>query len=384
VNDDISLNVATCTPTTGGSAGPFGYTLTNHRKISGWTDVTLTRALDRFPSTFQVGFTERYPGSADVIVQPGDWVQVLLGADVVLTGFVDTFVPSYDGRQHMVRIAGSGKCQDLVDCSAFLPGGQILNQTVPNIAKTLCAPYGITVDIAPGTNVGDPIPQVVVLMGESVYSTLEILCRFKALLLYENAYGGLTFAAGGDGSSTTSTAIGTRVAASGLAEGINVLAASVEYSMGQRFSRIDAAYAGLDICKDIGDGGNVITSVYDGTVPRFRYHAVLSENVIGGEEVAKRRADWELAYRYGQSFKVRVTTDSWRDSAGALYEPNILIDVDLPSLKLPKKRWLVTEVTYRLSEGGTQTDLLIQPPESCYQQPTVLSPVPTDITAPAQ
>ena len=68
---------------------------------------------------------------------------------------------------------------------------------------------------------------------------------------------------------------------------------------------------------------------------------------------------------------VRVKTDNWRDSSGRLYEPNTLADVDIPSININGKLWLISDVTYRKSEAGTECDLLLMPPESFAVQPTL-------------
>ncbi|WP_186125720.1 phage baseplate assembly protein [Burkholderia gladioli] len=384
MNDDVTLKVASCTLNPTAKPGQETFTTSNARSITGWTDVSVSRGIERCPSSFDISYTEPYPGVSEILAQPGDWVQVMLGDDLVLTGFVDRYMPSYSGGHHSVRIVGRSKCQDLVDCAAFIDGNQLLNMTVDKIAAALCAPYGIGVSVAAGTDVGKPIEQVNVMVGETSYSVLELLCRYRALLLYDTPDGSLQLAAGGDAKASGPLAIGTRVAASGFTEGINVASAGLAMAMDGRFSRYDAAYQGLDTLRDIGEGGNIIATISDSSVPRFRYRAIISENVTGGREIALQRAQWEMAYRFGRSFQVRLATDSWRDSAGTLYEPNVLVDVDLPSLKLPKKRWLISDVTYRKDGQGTSADITIMPPQAFYQEPIILNPVGPDLTRVAQ
>ncbi|WP_124668921.1 phage baseplate assembly protein [Burkholderia seminalis] len=384
MNDDVTLKVATCTFNPTAKLGEETFTRSNTRSITGWTDVSVSRGIERCPSSFEVSYTEPYPGSSDILAQEGDWAQVMLGDDLVLTGFVDRGMPSYGDNQHVVRIVGRSKCQDLVDCSAFIEGGQLLNMTVDKIAAALCAPYGIASSVAAGTDIGAPIEQVNVMVGETPYAVLELLCRFRGLLLYDMPDGSLLFASGGPTANNSNTSIGTRVASSGFTEGVNVKSASRMGAMDGRFSQYDAAYQGLDTLRDIGDGGNIIAHVYDKTVPRFRYRAIISENVTGGKDIALQRANWEMAYRLGRSYQVRLVTDSWRDSAGALYEPNVLVDIDLPSLKLPKKRWLISDVTYKKDLQGTSAELTIMPPQAFYQEPIILNPVAPDFRQVAQ
>ncbi|AYQ89186.1 Mu P family protein [Burkholderia gladioli] len=379
--DDITLNVATCVRNKLAKLGDDTFTKTNPRTISGWLTVRMTRGIERCPSDFEVSYTEPYPGINDILVQEGDWVEVKLGADTVMTGFVDRCTISITSHEHSLRVNGRSRCQDIVDCAAYLPGGQLLNMTVDQIAAALCAPFGVTVSVAAGTDVGPPISQLNVAVGERPYDLLELICRYRGLLLYDMPDGNLMLAAGGDSKQSGPVAIGTRVTSSGFKEGINVESVTFVRSMDERYSQYDAAYAGLDTFKDSGDGGLIVAHGSDDTVPRFRYHAIISEQVAGGAAIAADRVNWEIAYRYGRSFPVRLVTDSWRDSAGDLYEPNVLVDIDLPSLKLPPKRWLIAEVTYRRDEQGTHAELLIMPPEAFYQEPIILNPVFPD-TAP--
>ena len=98
-----------------------------------------------------------------------------------------------------------------------------------------------------------------------------------------------------------------------------------------------------------------------------------------GQEVAKDRAAWEALRRWARSADVRLTTDSWRDSAGRLYSPNTLALVDIPSLKVSSKLWSLSEVTYRMSDAGTACEVSMMAPEGFLQQPTLLAPLPLDI-----
>jgi len=340
----------------------------------------LSRGIERCPSSFQVSFTEPLDGASDVIVQPGDEVEIYLGTDLVLSGFIDRYIPSYSKTDHTIRIEGRSKCQDLVDCSAKWTGLQFVSQPLLTIAQQLCAVYGVKVALAPGSNQGDPIAQLNIMVGESIYEVLERLCRFRGLLLYDQPDGSLLLASGGTQDGASASPIGTATAASGFQEGKNVLTATAVYGMDGRFSDYDAVRQSLDTCQDVGDAGNLIVRVEDPSVTRFRYRAIVAESVFGGPDVAIQRANWEMASRYGRSFQVRLTTDTWRDSAGTLWTPNTLVAIDLPNLKLTPRTWLISDVTYKRGADGTTCDLTIMPPEAFYQEPIILNPIAPDVT----
>ncbi|MFM0243780.1 phage baseplate assembly protein [Paraburkholderia sediminicola] len=379
MSDDLTLRLSTCTINPNAAPGQPTYTTSNSRSITGWLSVRVSRGIERCPSDFDVSFTEPFPAVNDVVANPGDFCQVLLGSDVVLTGFVDRYLPSYGKNEHVIRITGRSLCQDLVDCAAHWTGMQFVSQPILTIAQQLCAVYGVKVALAPGAIQGAPIAQLNIMVGESIYAVLERLCRFRGLLLYDQPDGSLLLASGGTQAGTTASAIGTATAASGFQEGVNVLTASAMYGMDGRFSQYDAVRQGLDTCQDVGDGGNLIATVHDPSVTRFRYRAIVSESVLGGQDVAVLRANWEMASRYGRSFQVRLTTDTWRDSAGTLWTPNTLVPIDLPNLKLAPKTWLISDVTYKRDPEGTTTDLVIMPPEAFSQEPIILNQIAPDV-----
>ncbi|HBO81680.1 MAG TPA: Mu P family protein, partial [Cupriavidus sp.] len=190
--------------------------------LAGWTSLRCTRGIERFPSDFELGMTELFPGQAnDFVVQPGDEFVLTIGGDSVVTGYIDRVVPSINANMHEIRVMGRGKCQDILDCAAEWPSGQISSCTALDIATKLAEPFGITVkcDID-GLTI---IPQQNILLGETAYEIIERSARFSQLLVYEDRYGDLILTQASD------TAM-----ASGVEEGVNLESASVERSMDQR------------------------------------------------------------------------------------------------------------------------------------------------------
>lgn len=336
------------------------------RELSGWEEVRVSRGVERAVSDFDVAMTEHFPGANQVVVQPGQSCEVYLGDDLVVTGYVDRYVPEFDARRHTVRLSGRGKCQDIVDCAAVWPGSQIMNGTVLAIAKTLCAPFGITVSAL--DDVGPVIPQTNLNMGDTPFDVIEPMARFRGLLMYDDPQGNLVFAR-----------VGKTAAASGFVQGENVEAAGVAYTLDQRFSDYGAFRVKFQAFADSGDEANLITDVQDADVPRYRPKFLVAETNDGGLDVAKRRANWEMVRRKGRSAAVHVVADSWRDSAGKLWTPNTLAPVNLPGLKLPLVTWLISEVNFIRSAGGTHARLVLMHPDSFIPQPFNYQPFPTDL-----
>ncbi|OOG61453.1 hypothetical protein B0E46_15870 [Rhodanobacter sp. B04] len=337
--------------------------------ISGWTDIRITRGIERCPSDFDIGLTELYPGELDkVIVAPGTPCTVQLGTDLVLTGYVDRFIPSFEAGQHSIHVMGRSKCSDLLDCSAQWPGGQISGASALGIAQQLANAYGITVQSSVS---GLPIiPQFNLMLGESAFEVIERISRYSAVLAYDMPDGSLQLAQ-----------VGSVNAASGFTEGQNVQRASIEYAVDQRYSIYQAFLQAVDVFQDLGNTGNLAATSKDPNVPRYRNLYIITEGSSGDPYgFAVKRASWECARRAGHSLMVRVTVDSWRDSAGALWAPNTLAPVQLPSLKLAADNFLIGEVTYmRSNDQGTTAELVLMPPDAFKPEPIILQPMFGDV-----
>lgn len=349
--------------------------------LAGWNYLRCTRGIERFPSDFEIGMTELFPGQAnDVVVQPGDECILTIGLDPVVTGYVDRVVPSINANMHEIRVTGRGKCQDLLDCAAQWPNGQISNCTAADIATKLAVPYNITVNC--DVDKLPIIPQQNIMLGETAYEIIERSSRFSALLVYEDPDGTLRM-----------TRAGTVVMSSGIQEGINMESAAVERSMDQRYSEIMAVMIGTNNLLDLNAVNAPVFTATDPNVTRHRRRVIIAEAGELGWDVGKQRALWEVARRRGRSEVVHVTVDNWRDIDGNLWEPNKLIDVLIPSMKVSGDqagtvpvRYLIAEVTYHLGLDGTHAELTLMAPEAFTPQPVLILPQYGDVigTVPQQ
>lgn len=351
----------------------------NGRDITGWQSIRVTRRMLGCPSDFDIGLTERYPTEASaILVEPGQPCQVLLDGDVVLTGYIDRYAAAVTPRQHQVRVVGRSKCEDVVDCHITpdqLQGMQVVTSSLLELAKKLCAPYGITAKSLTGDSVPVSPPQgggplrFNAILTETPFEIIERVARYAGVLVYDDADGNLVFAN-----------VGTSNMASGFALGVNIQNASCTFSMDGRFSEYLPCLMSVNFYGDKGVGGKVFPRVFDKGVPRFRQRIVVSEQFVTGTSLAEKRAQWEAARRLGQSQAVRLTCDSWRDSAGTLWQPNAYAPLDLPALKLsPSDPWVIGEVTYAMDQDrGTTADLMLMPKEAFLPEPTILAPFLSD------
>jgi len=342
--------------------------IVGNRAISGWQGIRVTRGIERLPSDFEIEMTELYPGEANAfVVQPGDSCQVKIGDDLVITGYIDRYSPSLSSRRHSIRIMGRGKCADLVDCSAEWPSGQISGATVLGIAQKLAAPYGISVSsqVAEETTI---IPQFNVCWGETPFSIIERLCRYRAMLAYDQPDGNLLL-----------SRVGVLAHSTGFAEGKNVESAHVLLTQDQRYSDYVVRMLSTSVFSDAGGNqGDILAHTEDKGVKRHRLKYIIE---TGGmvQDLGKMRGGWEAVRRFGRSAMVRIEADSWRDGDGKLWTPNQVVPVDLPSLRVGQKAWLISEVTFERGDRGTRAHLTIMPPDAFVPQPILLQPTYGDV-----
>jgi prophage tail gpP-like protein len=112
------------------------FTLTvDGRRYERWEEIRVTREIDRMCSDFNVAVSERLLGSApDFPLAPFLPCTVAIGGDVVLTGYVDNYLPDIKAERHSVRITGRSKTED-IDCTPDIPGGQFAGyKLTPSLA----------------------------------------------------------------------------------------------------------------------------------------------------------------------------------------------------------------------------------------------------------
>ena len=217
------------------------------------------------------------------------------------------------------------------------------------------------------------------------------------MLFYDNEYGNLVLAR-----------VGTTKAACGFQEGVNIIRAQGTFTLDQRFSFMAVRLQALAFLNDLGNqssvmypptGEPVVTYDKNGNptqwayfpadkgVVRFRNKNIISDYAltsVNGTQYMELLWKWETKRRYGRSFKVDLTTDSWRDSGGKLWTPNTLIDIAIPSIRmLNNVTYVISEVTYmRDDENGTTCQIVAMPPDAFNVQPIILVPITPDAGGP--
>lgn len=94
----------------------------NGREWNGWTSVRIGAGIERLARDFSVEITRQWPGDEGITtLQPriknGSKVEVLIGDELVITGWVEATPVRYDARSVSTGIAGRSLTADLIDCA---------------------------------------------------------------------------------------------------------------------------------------------------------------------------------------------------------------------------------------------------------------------------
>ena len=84
-----------------------------------WTSFSITTELNTISPAFSVGIVSKTT-SLRKIIDVGKVVQVKIGNDVVLTGYIEQTPVSYSATSANVGIAGRSKTCDLIDCTVMV------------------------------------------------------------------------------------------------------------------------------------------------------------------------------------------------------------------------------------------------------------------------
>lgn len=337
--------------------------------LGGWLRIRVTRGVELLPSHFDIETTERFPGQLKkVSADPTSPCTIDLSGDLVLTGYVDRYMPMYDKHQHRVRLIGRSKTEDVVDSSvdpSAVGGWFVSAQTVGQYAKKICDQYGITVVLPDGDAdiPGGFDKALTIYPGYTAYFLIEEMARSVGMLVWDNEKGDLVI-----------SKVGTKRAGSGVTEGVNAERVEVVFGADQRFANYRVLAQGQDqALGHINYDSGPIKDPESGVL-RNRLRIIPQEIPDPHQEFSLKRAQWEANRRYGRSRLARVHVVGWRDGTGTLWTPNTICSVQLPTAKVQEDR-VIAEVTWMRGEDGTQTILTLMPAKALSVEPFRIAPV---------
>lgn len=327
---------------------------------TGWQKVRITRSLRDVSGDFELHLTRKWDDASAMVIKEGSACTVHIGSDLVLTGYVDDFIPSYDAESVEWVVSGRSKTGDLVDCSAIYKSGQWQNVTLDRVASDICQPFGINVGVE--CDLGDAFPRVTIEQGETCFELLDRLAKQRAILLTTNEAGDLVLTQASD----------TDMGAS-LVLGGNILAARGKFSMRDRASEWivkGSSYGGGATWDDTAPStiGGQKATVTDPAVPRYRPRIIIAEDITTAAGASKR-GQWQKQRSIGEGTQTEITIAGWRTQGmegnqGPLWRINRMCPIK-DEIQGLDARWLIVTVSFSEDDkAGRETVLNLMPREA--------------------
>lgn len=325
--------------------------------FEGWTSQSVQKGIRNPAGAFSLDFAERIRAeAAPMAIRRGDACEVLIGGEVVITGWVDKSSPGFDAGMRTLSVSGRDKAGDLVDCAALNKPGVWRGRSLTQIAQDLVAPFGLTVTAR--TDVGPAFPQFALQQGETAWSALERLARFRGLLAAPTSTGNIEL-----------IQPGRRRASFALVQGENLLGGGAVHDDADRFSLyvLKGQSAGNDEVNGQAASGPS-AEVTDSGVRRYRPTLIVAEDQATLASL-RARAGWEASVRAASASAVTLDVQGWRDPTGAIWSADLVVPVRAPWLDVDGDL-LIADVEFKLdAAGGSLTRLTCAPPDAYRPQP---------------
>lgn len=249
------------------------------------------------------------PQGSGVGVDPDAVVVIKAGRDLLLTGYVRDVNPSHESESRSLTVTVVSRTIDAVECSAVHPTGEILNKSLPDIAREL-DDNGIGIE----DDGSLPIePSHRLEPGDSLFHSVERRARSRGALIYDTPKGKLKIATKPEGTHK-----------GGLIFGVNIEKAESRLSGFGRFSEVRVRGQASEGTGKQQLRGEAVAK--DKTHSRRRTRIVRHEGE-GTIDRMTKRASWHLKRGAGNGTTASVDTTGWRDAAGKIWTPNWLVPV---------------------------------------------------------
>lgn len=343
---------------------PDLFLITGGKRYSGWKSIRVKRSIEGLAGSFSLDVSDRWGGQDDPwpIVE-GDACRVEIDAQTVLDGYVDNRKLKGSGTTRSLSYDGRDRAADLVDCSMLVADASTKgnkwtyrNVDIAQFAAAIAAPHGIKVSVQAGL-VLKKDPLLVAHPGETGFEAIKRAAGSAGVLVVSDGAGGILITRAGT----------TR--AEPLIEGGNIKEYEAEYDSKDRFHRylISSQPPGTDDAS--GEATRVQAEATDIDVLRTNRVLLIRPDKGMDAAEARRRADWEARHRAATSVSISITVLGWKQSNGALWQPNALTRVRAPTLLGVDGDLLISQVEYTIGDGGQITQLQLMRPDAFMPEP---------------
>jgi prophage tail gpP-like protein len=293
----------------------------------GVSEALVNLSVENISGVFSLTFPQFVNDSAfKKIVDIGSTVKIMIGGVNVIDGYVDVIRVMIESGNRRVIISGRDKTGDLVDCDFAATPNEWKKQTVLDIIKNLCAPFGISV--AASGSAASAAATVVdtykATEGIAVFSLISQLCVDNSIMPVSTGNGKLTLVRAED----AQKASGASIKNPG-----NVIASEFVADDTDRFSRYISKGQGIETPEKSLPAFLQAQGIFaDSIITRNRTKIVFPENPSLNASCLAR-AKWEAKYRAGMSRQFTYTVGSFLRDGKKPWLINTLVPVSDEGLK---------------------------------------------------
>lgn len=316
----------------------------------GWQSYRINLGMQQLTGRFDLRLTERWAGQTRRrALRVGAPCTLHYDGELLITGYIDNMAPLYSAEDHSITVGGRDATADLVDCSA--PATQWIGRGLAEVARELCAPFGIRVIDQVGANA--PFRSLKPNDGETVFEMLDQAARIRGVLLVTDGRGHLIITRAGHERATDSLVLGQ-----------NILVGAGYFDLRDVFSSyiLKGQQPGDDYL--FGETAAAVQAkASDARIKRHRPLTLIADGPLDAAS-ARERVTWERNVRWGRSQSITYTVQGHRQRSGALWRPNMLVPVFDTYQFLDGAERLITDLTYILDDQGERTELTVMPREA--------------------
>lgn len=317
--------------------------LINGMRLQWWQSVRIASRLTAIARTFSVSLTKDLSSAEERLpVKPGDDVEVLIGDDLVLSGYITKTTINFSASSVSFTVEGSSRTVDLIDCTLPLSARHAFKGiTVRQAIAEMASHYAIEVKDLVGMT--DAIDHQVAPI-KNVQAVIDELAKKHSFLIHDDEYGRLVI-----------TKPGASEDAEALITGINLLSGSKTSDISRVFSSYAVVGQGPNSKSEKGVNDHQKYAIVERASVRNR-HTV---KVVEGEQslaLLTKRAALVRDVAEGSSETLKFSVTGWRQQSGGLWCVNSVAKVSDPITET-NGSYLVCAVTFKKDRSGTTTDL---------------------------
>jgi len=323
----------------------------NNVSYKGFEQVQISRSMLNICGGFVVSANNFFQGGTNSQqIKIGQGVKIEIDGQLVLDGWIDKMPIEYGENTDNIEIYGRDKTSDLVDCCFDFTPNEWKNQTVGNLIKNLCNPFGIAVEVdnTATTESNIKVETFKANEGIPVYELISELCRDQGILPLCYGDGKLTL-----------TKAGGNYADDSIVDGINILKGKLLLDNEDRYSSYKVKGYGIGTDeKALADFISCFGEFSDGIITRTRPYVEFAESVTNNGQ-CKKKAISIARLKAGLSRANVYSISNWIQTTGKVWKINKLVRVKDRFAGIDTTM-LIFSVDYTYyEEGGDITQIMV-------------------------